>query len=186
MGLLVLEDARIVAANPSAAASLVVTPMGQQGAQLLAESAQWAQAFTGIGQAWRNAPGAISGLSTELHGEAINSFIASVVADAEFELLTAQPETGRSAAALAVAAERDVAALEGGHEGLHTALAVREPSMVAYLVDMFERTWDRGRPLAHQGSTVSTNPGRRKLRPSMAQAEFSHWRRRRDLNSREV
>ncbi|WP_239455462.1 LuxR family transcriptional regulator [Nocardioides gilvus] len=208
MGLLVVEDQRVVAADPSAVASLVVAPMGQQGAQLLAESAQWAQAFTGIGQAWRNAPGAISGLWTELHGEAINPFIASVVADAEFELLTAQPQAGRSAAALGIAAQRDIAALDRGvkmrtlyqhsarrsrithryvaavsargaevrtldeffnrlivvdrrvavipgHEGLHVALAVREPSMVAYLVDMFERTWEHGRPFANQGSTVT-------------------------------
>lgn len=208
MGLLSVEDECVVAADPSAVASLVVTPMGQQGAQLLAESAQWAQAFTGIGQAWRNAPGTISGLFTELHGEAINPFIASVVADAEHELLTAQPQAGRSAAALAVAAQRDIAALERGvrmrtlyqhsarrsrithryvaavsergaevrtldeffnrlivvdrriavipgHEGLHVALAVREPSMVAYLVDMFERTWEHGRPFANEGSTVT-------------------------------
>lgn len=186
MGLLVLEDARIVAANPSAAASLVVTPMGQQGAQLLAESAQWAQAFTGIGQAWRNAPG--------------RSVVCRPNCTVKRSTPSSPPSSLMRSSNCSPPSPRPVAVpprwrsrpnetsqpSSGAYEGLHTALAVREPSMVAYLVDMFERTWDRGRPFAHQGSTVSTNPGRRKLRPSMAQAEFSHWRRRRDLNSREV
>ncbi|WP_036555616.1 LuxR family transcriptional regulator [Nocardioides insulae] len=33
-------------------------------------------------------------------------------------------------------------------EGLTSALAVREPSMVAYLVDVFERSWERARPFS--------------------------------------
>ena len=41
-----------------------------------------------------------------------------------------------------------------GHEGLAVALAVREPSMVAYLVDMFERTWERARPFTSRESSL--------------------------------
>lgn len=212
MGLLKVEGERVVAVDPSPGASLVVSPMGQQGAQLLAESAHWAHAFTGLSQAWRNAPGAPRGLWTEVRGDAIDPFIASVVADAEFELLTAQPQAGRNAAALGVATQRDIAALERGvhmrtlyqhsarrsrithryvaavsergaevrtldeffdriilvdrriavipgHEGLHVALAVREPSVVAYLVDLFERTWEHARPFSHTGSTVTRDIG---------------------------
>jgi len=33
-------------------------------------------------------------------------------------------------------------------EGIMSALAVREPSMVAYLVDVFERAWERARPFS--------------------------------------
>ncbi|GGD12690.1 LuxR family transcriptional regulator [Nocardioides daphniae] len=208
MGLLVAEGDRMVPVDPSTVSSLVVAPMGQQGATLISESAHWAQAFTGLGHMWRKAPGVATGAFTEVRGEAINPFIASVVADAEFELLTAQPQTGRNAATLAAATQRDIAALERGvkmrtlyqhsarrsrvthkyvaavsargaevrtldeffnrlivvdrriavvpgHEGLAVALAVREPSMVAYLVDMFERTWERSRPFANRESTVS-------------------------------
>lgn len=208
MGLLVADGDRMVPVDPVTVSSLVVAPMGQQGASLIAESAQWAQAFTGLGHMWRKAPGVATGAFTEVRGEAINPFIASVVADAEFELLTAQPQTGRSASTLAAATQRDLAALERGvklrtlyqhsarrsrtthkyvasvsargaevrtldeffnrlivvdrriavvpgHEGLAVALAVREPSMVAYLVDMFERTWERARPFANRESKVS-------------------------------
>lgn len=34
------------------------------------------------------------------------------------------------------------------------ALVVREPSVVAYLVDVFERSWERGRPFTSRESTV--------------------------------
>lgn len=208
MGLLVAEGDRLVPVDPTTVSSHVVAPLGQQGAQLIAESAHWAQAFTGLSHAWRKAPGSVSGDVTEVRGEAINPFIASVVADAEFELLTAQPQTGRSAATLAAATQRDVAALERGvkmrtlyqhsarrsrvthkyvaavrergaevrtldeffnrlivvdrrvavipgAETLAVALAIREPSIVAYLVDMFERTWERGRPFENRETTVS-------------------------------
>lgn len=39
-------------------------------------------------------------------------------------------------------------------EGLQVALAVREPSVVAYLVDVFERAWERGRPFNAQEATM--------------------------------
>ncbi len=208
MGLLVEDEGRWTPVDPSTVSSMVVTPLGQQGAQLISESAQWAQAFTGLGHAWRKAPMPASGAVTEVRGEAINPFIAALVADAESELLTAQPQTGRNAATLAAATARDVAALERGvkmrtlyqhsarrsrvtykyvaavsargaevrtldeffnrlivvdrrvavipgHDSLAVALAVREPSIVAYLVDMFERTWERGRPLDTRENTLS-------------------------------
>lgn len=208
MGLVVEESDEFLPVDPTTVSSLVVAPMGQQGAELIAESAQWAQAFNGLAHLWRKAPGVARGLFTEVRGEAINPFIAAVVADAETELLTAQPQFGRSAQTLATATQRDVSALERGvrmrtlyqhsarrskvtHkyveavtargaevrtldeffnrmivvdrrvavipgvEGLSVALAVREPSLVAYLVDIFERTWERARPFTNREVSVS-------------------------------
>lgn len=207
IGLVVTEGDHYVAVDPSTVSSLIVSPMGQQGAELIAESASWAQAFNGLAHTWRKAPGAVRGLFTEVRGEAINPFIASVVADADFELLTAQPQTGRSAPTLLAATQRDLAALSRGvklrtlyqhsarrstvthkyvaavtargaevrtldeffnrlivvdrrvavipgYEGLAVALAIREPSLVAYLVDMFERTWERARPYTNRETSM--------------------------------
>ena len=198
---------QLVPVDPSAVQSRVVAPMGQQGAELLAESASWAQAFGTLGQLWRRTPRPTQGPFTEIRGEAINPFIASAVADAEEELITAQPQTGRDAATLAWAAERDVQALDRGvrmrtlyqhsarrstithkyvatvtergaevrtldeffnrlividrqlaiipgKQGLAVAIAVREPAMVAYLVDMFERHWERGRPFTQRDTSL--------------------------------
>lgn len=208
MGLLLEDQGRWTPVDPSTVSSLVVAPLGQQGAHLINESAQWAQAFTGLGQAWRKAPGTVSGAYTEVRGEAINPFLAALVADAESELLTAQPQTGRNAATLAAATARDIAALERGvkmrtlyqhsarrsrvtykyvaavrergaevrtldeffnrlivvdrrvavipgRDTLAVALVIREPSIVAYLVDMFERHWERARPFENRETTLS-------------------------------
>lgn len=207
-GLLVLAEDRWVAVDPATVSSSVVAPLGQRGAELLQESAAWAQTFTSLGQSWRRGPSTVSEAFTEVRGEAIDPFISALVADAESELLTAQPQTGRSAAALNAATVRDVAALERGvgmrtlyqhsarrsrithkyvesvtergaevrtldeffnrmiivdrrvavvpgQAGPAVALAVREPSMVAYLVDIFERTWERGRPFDSRCDTVA-------------------------------
>ena len=207
---LVVLDApasRYVAVDPATVQSRVVTPMGQEGAQLLAESTSWARAFSTLGHAWRRSPAPTGGPFTEIHGEAILSFVEGVVADAEEELLTAQPQAGRDAPSLAAAAKRDVAALkrgvrmrtlyqhsarrsalthkyvgavtaEGaevrtldeffnriiiidrrlavipGHSSFSIALAVREPNMVAYLVDLFERTWERARPFGNTETSM--------------------------------
>ena len=35
-----------------------------------------------------------------------------------------------------------------------SALAIREPSLVAYLVDIFERTWERGRPFTNRETSM--------------------------------
>lgn len=209
MGLLTRDprSSRFTAADPAAAQSQVVAPLGQRGAELLAESSAWAKGFGALSQAWRRAPQPASGPVTEIRGDAIDPFIASIVADAEHELLTAQPQVGRNAAALAKAADRDTAALARGvklrtlyqhaarrssithkyvatvtpqgaevrtldeffnrlivvdrmlalipgREGHSVALAIREPSLVAYLVDVFERHWERARPFSNNESSM--------------------------------
>jgi sugar-specific transcriptional regulator TrmB len=209
IGLLIEDphDGSYAAVDPTTVQSRIVSPLSHEGAQLLAESSQWATAFGALAQTWRRSPGATRGPITELRGDAIDSFIAAMVGDAESELLTAQPQTGRDAPTLAAAAGRDVAALERGlrmrtlyqhsarrssithkyvaavtargaevrtldeffnrlivvdrriavipsYEGLDAALAIREPSLVAYLVDMFERSWERARPFTNRESTM--------------------------------
>ena len=196
------------AVDPSTVQAQVVTPMGTQGAELLSESAQWARAFAGLSQSWRRSSPSDRGPFTEIRGpEAIGAFLVSSVADAEEELLTAQPQGLRNGATLDAAARRDKAALERGvkmrvlyqhsarrssitHKyvaavsalgaevrtldeffnriividrrvavipgasGPATALVIREPNLLAYLVDMFERTWERGRPFTNRGSAA--------------------------------
>jgi hypothetical protein len=209
VGLLILDDdgTSYLPIDPTTVQSRIVSPMSHEGAELLAESSQWAAAFGGLAQTWRRAPGSARGPVTEVRGEAIDPFIASLVADAEHELLTAQPQTGRDAPTLAAAAGRDVAALDRGirmrtlyqhsarrssvthkyvsavaargaevrtldeffnrlivvdrqvavipsYEGLDAALAIREPSLVAYLVDIFERSWERARPFTNRESSM--------------------------------
>jgi hypothetical protein len=185
--------------DPSAVQSRVVAPMSQQGAELISESAQWAQSFGNLAHAWRRSPAANRGPFTELQGPAITEFIAAMVADAEWEMLTAQPQTGRSTPKqLADAAQRDATQIQRGMKmrtlyqhsarrsattqkyvahvtavggevrtldeffnrlivvdrriaiipGKRGALAVREPMVVDYLVDVFERHWERARPYA--------------------------------------
>lgn len=41
-----------------------------------------------------------------------------------------------------------------GQEDLRVAIAIREPSLVAYLVDIFDRTWERARPFTDRDSTM--------------------------------
>lgn len=45
--------------------------------------------------------------------------------------------------------DREVAFIPG-HESVDVALMVREPSMLAYLVDIFERAWERARPFVNR------------------------------------
>lgn len=196
--------------DPQSVQGAVVSPMGLQGAQLIAESSQWAQAFSALGQAYRRSPSTDDGPITELRGEHIDRFLQDVVSGAQREMLTAQPQTGRSAAALRAAAERDVAAIQRGvsmrtiyqhaarrgratrqyvarvsaegaevrtldeffnrlivvdrevalipaPDNFDIALAIRDARLVAYLVDIFERFWDRGRPFANtESSTLSS------------------------------
>lgn len=204
LGLLTLDEtgSRWMPVDPSIVQAQVVSPLGQQGADLIAESANWAKAFQGLSQAWRRAPEALRGPFAELRGDAIAPYIASVVADASEELLTAQPQTGRAVEQLSDAIEREVGALRRGvsmrtlyqhaarrsvatskyvatvtAEGAQVrtldeffnrlivvdrriaivpgrehsvVLAVREPSLIAYLVDIFERSWERARPFANR------------------------------------
>ena len=204
-------DGMWVAVDPATVQSQVVAPMGQQGAQLITESASWAKAFSSLAHTWRRSPGAVRGPFSEVRGEAIAPFLAAVVADAEDEVLTAQPQHGRAGRGgieqLGGATESELSALrrgvkirtlyqhaarrstvthkyvaavtaEGaevrtldeffnrlivvdrrlavipGHEGLAVALAIREPSLVAYLVDMFERSWERARPFTNREASM--------------------------------
>lgn len=196
-----------LAVDPATVQAQVVAPLGQEGADLITESASWARAFNGLAHTWRRSPGAVRGPFSEIRGEAIIPFITSVVADAEEELLTAQPQAGRGVQQLPTATEREVAALRRGvrmrtlyqhaarrstlthkyvatvtaegaevrtldeffnrlivvdrriavipsHEGPAVALAIREPSLVAYLVDMFERSWERARPFTNREASM--------------------------------
>lgn len=184
--------------DPATVQARVVTPMGTRAARLLADSASWAGAFADLTLAFRReAPGTPD--LQEVRGlPHINSFLTAVLADAEFELLTAQPDGARPSAVLREAIDRDLLALERGvrmrtlyqHSarrsqatrqyvdevvrhggevrtldeffnrmfvidrrlaivpgagGPDVALAIREPGLVAYLADVFERYWERAR-----------------------------------------
>jgi len=196
------------AVDPTTVQGQVVTPLGTRGAELLAESTQWAQAFSGLAQTWRRSARPERGPFTELRGlEAISAFLVSNVNDAEEELLTAQPQGLRDGATLDAAFRRDKAALERGvrmrilyqhsarrsattHKyvaavtgigaevrtldeffnrlividrriavipgagGPTTAMVIREPNLLAYLVDMFERSWERGRAFTNRGTAA--------------------------------
>ena len=47
-----------------------------------------------------------------------------------------------------------IAAIPGKQEDLDTAVVIREPSVVDYLVDVFERAWERGRPFTSRDSRM--------------------------------
>lgn len=202
------DDLHWRAVDPAAVQAQVVAPLGQQGAELIAESANWAQAFNALSHTWRRSPSAVGGPYAEIRGTAtIGNFLASLVADAEEELLTAQPQAGRGIKQLTEVVAREVAVIERGvamrtlyqhaarrssdtrkyvaavsaagaevrtldeffnrlivvdrrialipsHIGLSAAMVVSEPSMVAYLVDMFERHWERARPFTSSESSL--------------------------------
>jgi hypothetical protein len=183
--------------DPTAIQAQVVVPLGVRGAEMLAESARWADAFAELGQVYRTSPQQAGSAITEIHGlDNINSFIHAAVTDSREELLTAQPHGRRPANTLAVAENRDVKALERGvkmrtlyqhsarhspatreyvadimargaevrtldeffrrlividqkvavlpaSDNHHVAIAVHDRSVIAYLVDIFERSWER-------------------------------------------
>jgi sugar-specific transcriptional regulator TrmB len=197
------------AVDPAAVQAQVVAPLGQQGAELIAESAHWAQAFSTLSHAWRRSPSAVGGPFAEIRGLAtIGNFLASLVSDAEIELLTAQPQDRRGVKQLGgEVGARDIAALKRGvkmrtlyqhaarrgadtrkyvaavtaagaevrtldeffnrlivvdrriaiipsHEGVSTAMVISDRSMVGYLVDMFERHWERARPFTSSETSL--------------------------------
>ena len=207
LGLVRHEGVRYLVVDPHSVQDSVVTPLGQQGAQLIFESSHWANAFNTLGQAYRRSPSTQGGPVTELRGDQIDRFLQDIVSGAQTELLTAQPQAGRSAAALRAAAARDIAALQRGlsmrtiyqhaarrqtgtreyvrrvtaegaevrtldeffnrmivvdrevaiipsGDDLNTALAIRDSGLVAYLVDIFERFWDRGRPFTNRETST--------------------------------
>ncbi len=202
IGLLIVDTAagHYLPVDPTSIQSRVVVPLGQQGAELLTESARWADAFTSLGQTYRQSPHMTTHPITEIRGlPNINSYIQAVVGDCGNELLTAQPYGRRPAKDLETAIQRDIKALNRGikmrtlyqhsarhspatrdyvtevsahgaevrtldeffnrlivvdrrvavipgSENHHIAVAIHEKSLVAYLVDMFERSWERARP----------------------------------------
>lgn len=201
------DSDRWVAEDPSSVQSRVVSPLSHEATRLLESSSQWARAFGPLGQAWKRAPSASSGPFTYLHAEAIDPFLAALVADCEEETLTAQPQAGRDLHLMPTGVLRDTALLERGAkirtlyqhsarrnaitrkyvaavtdrgaevrtldeffnrmivvdrrvavipsgEDLSVALAIREPSVVAYLVDVFERSWERARPFTSRETTL--------------------------------
>jgi sugar-specific transcriptional regulator TrmB len=214
------EDSVYLPVDPATVQSHVVGPMSQRGAELLGESSEWARAFSGLSQAWRRSPTAIRGPITEFQGKAIQTFINGAVAEAEEELLTAQPQTGRERASLKAAAELNKAAIDRGVKmrtlyqhsarrhaltreyvsevsghisevsglraevrtldeffnrmivvdrrlaiipgpaGTTEAIAVQEPALVAYLVDVFERAWERARPFTNTERTMMNDIAR--------------------------
>jgi sugar-specific transcriptional regulator TrmB len=196
------------AVDPAAVQAQVVAPLGQQGAELIAESAHWAQAFGTLSHAWRRSPSAVGGPFAEIRGEAtIRNFLDSLVNDAEEELLTAQPQDRRGVKQLGEVTAREIATLKRGvkmrtlyqhaarrgtdtrryvaavtaagaevrtldeffnrlivvdrrvaiipsHQSLAVAMVISEPSMVLYLVDMFERHWERARPFTSSETSL--------------------------------
>jgi hypothetical protein len=197
--------------DPTSIQSQVVVPLGVRGAEMLAESARWADAFSDLGQVFRTSPQAATSPITEIHGlDNINAFIHAVVNDSREELLTAQPHGRRPANTLAVAENRDVKALDRGvrmrtlyqhsarhspatreyvadivakgaevrtldeffrrlivvdrqvavlpaSDNHHAAIAIHDKSVIAYLVDMFERSWERAQPFNLSGNQVERN-----------------------------
>jgi sugar-specific transcriptional regulator TrmB len=213
IGLLRHDDKNdvFVPVDPASIQSQVVVPLGVQGAELLAESARWADAFSDLGQIFRTSPQAAISPITEIHGlENINNFLHAAVNDSRQELLTAQPNGRRPASILSVAENRDVRALERGvsmrtlyqhsarhspatreyvadvvargaevrtldeffrrlivvdrqvaivpaSDNHHVAIAIHDKSLIAYLVDIFERAWERAQPFNLSGNQVERN-----------------------------
>jgi sugar-specific transcriptional regulator TrmB len=204
-------DGLIHPVDPTTVQSQVVVPLGVQGAELLAESARWAETFSDLGQVFRTSPRAALSSITEINGlENINNFIQAAVNDCRQELLTAQPHGRRPANTREVAESREVKALKRGvkmrtlyqhsarhspatrdyvaevvrlgaevrtldeffrrlivvdrqvavvpaSENHHAAIAIHEKSLIAYLVDIFERSWERAQPFNLTGSQAERN-----------------------------
>ncbi len=107
------ESGGWVAADPAAAQSGVVAPMGRQVSELLSESAAWADTFASLSQVFRRTP--TGNPIDEIRGlPNINRFLESAVDDAENELLTAQPAGARRAVILEQAVDRDLRTIERG------------------------------------------------------------------------
>jgi phosphatidylserine/phosphatidylglycerophosphate/cardiolipin synthase-like enzyme len=213
IGLLRLDESKglLFPVDPTAIQAQVVVPLGVQGAELLNESARWADAFSDLGQIYRTSPRAAVSPITEIHGiDNINSFIGAAINDSRQELLTAQPLGRRRASDLALAEDRDIRALERGvrmrtlyqHSARHSpptreyvaeiverggqvrtldeffrrlivvdrqvavvpasdnhevAIAIHDKSLIAYLVDIFDRAWERAQPFNLSGNQVERN-----------------------------
>jgi len=213
IGLLRLDEGKglLYPVDPAAIQAQVVVPLGVQGAELLSESARWADTFSEFGQIFRTSPQAAVSPITEIHGlDNINNFIHAAVNDSRSELLTAQPHGRRPATTLAGVQERDLRALERGvkmrtlyqhsarhspatreyvaeivdlggevrtldeffrrlividrqvavvpaSDNHHVAIAIHDKSLIAYLVDIFDRSWERAQPFNLSGNQVEKN-----------------------------
>lgn len=202
LGLLIVDDpgTHYLPVDPSTVQPRVVVPLSRQGADLLNESASWAEAFADLGQTYRRATRPDVAPISEIRGlSQIGNYLQALVTDARTEILAAQPYGRRPAGELAAAENRDLRALERGvkmrtlyqHSARQSsatreyvaemsahgaevrtldeffkrliivdreiavipgradhevALALRERSLVEYLVDIFDRSWERGRP----------------------------------------
>ncbi|GAB2991168.1 LuxR family transcriptional regulator [Nocardioides montaniterrae] len=197
------------AVEPSVAQATVVAPLATEGTRMLEESAHWTRLFQQLATSFRSGPlPASSDAFAYLHGDAIEPYLSGLVAEATSEILTAQPQAGRSAAIVASAVRRDSEALERGvsmrilyqhsarrHASTHryvaavsdrgaevrtldeffnrmiiidrrvaaipgpdgptTAVFVREPAVVAFLLDIFERSWARAWGFAEREATIA-------------------------------
>jgi len=204
------DSRRWVPEDPTVAQSRIVAPLSVEGARLLQESSQWTRDFSTLTQAWRKSSIADDrGPFTYLRGgRSIVAFLEGLGAEAQEEVLTAQPQAGRDtggglertlereqqmvkrgvslrtlyqhSARRSTATREYVAGITeiGGEvrtldeffnrmivvdrrvalipstEDHSVALAVREPTVVAYLVDVFMRSWERARPFTARDATV--------------------------------
>lgn len=203
------EGERWLPEDPATVQARVVSPLSSEGARLIEESTQWARGFASIAQAWRKSDVADNrGPFTYLRGPAIGAYLTTITTEAEQEVLTAQPQTGRDlgrglthsteverpllergvrimtlyqhSARRSIATREYVAQVTelGGEvrtldeffnrivvvdrrvaviptpQDLGVALAVREPTVVAYLVDVFMRSWERARPFTSREESV--------------------------------
>lgn len=202
MGLLDLDEetGALTAVDPAAVQAQVVAPLSQRGAELMEESAQWADSLGALARSYRQSSARQLSATFELRGaQRITDFIQTEVADCRHELLTAQPHGRRPERVLGEPLRRALLILERGvrmrtlyqHAARHSpptreyvaqvtaqgaevrtldeffkrlividrrlaiipgdrgdemALAIRERSLVAYLVDIFERSWERALP----------------------------------------
>ncbi len=128
IGLLRHDDVKglLFPVDPAAIQSQVVVPLGVQGAELLSESARWADAFSDLGQVFRTSPQAAVSPITEIHGlDNINNFIHAAVNDSRQELLTAQPHGRRPANTLAGVAGPRPEGARARREDAHALPALR-------------------------------------------------------------
>lgn len=141
LGLVSEESDGWRAVDPALVQARVVAPLGNQAAELMAESAHWAATFSDLSQAYRQHSHDDEAI-THIGGWAnINRFLESVVGDAQTELLTAQPAGPRPSDQLAIAIERDTRALERGVSlrTLYQHSARRSTSTQDYVTEVTSR-----------------------------------------------
>ena len=200
------EHGRLVPLDPSSVQAQIVVPLGQRGADLLNESALWAESLSSLARVYRQSAQRQQRPTIELRGpERINKFLLAALADCRKELLTAQPHGRRPEKVLKEAVRRDLDTLDRnvtmrtlyqhtarhspatreyvsqimahgaelrtldeffrrlividrrlaiipGEGGDDTALAIIDKSLIAYLVDIFERAWERALPFTDNES----------------------------------